>query len=71
MSRSLSMKQAAKIKFLQSKYRFLQSMIYTPEKKFNGTGSILARGKSRVLPTDPLFTLMHEIDYIPMYPQNR
>ena len=71
MSQSLSMKQAAKIKFAQSKCRFLQSMIYTPEKKFIGRGSILARGKSRVLPTNPLFTLMHEIDYIPMYPRNR
>ena len=63
-SQSLSMKQAAKITFAQSKCRFLQ-------KKFIGTGSILAQGKSRVLPTNPLFTLMHEIDYIPMYPRNR
>ena len=55
------MKQAAKMTFAQSKCRFLQ-------KKFIGTGSILAQSKSRVLPTKPLFTLMHEIDYILMYP---
>ena len=61
MSQSLSMKQAAKMTFAQSKCRFLQ-------KKFIGTGSILAQSKSRVLPTKPLFTLMHEIDYILMYP---
>ena len=41
---------------LQSKRRTLQSIIYLLEKKFIGTSSILARGKSRVLPTDPLFT---------------
>ena len=41
----------------QSKSRSLQSIIYPKEKIFIGTGSILARGKSRVLPTDPLFTL--------------
>ena len=64
MSQSLSMKQAAKITFAQSKCRFLQ-------KKFIETGSILAQGKSHVLPTNPLFTLRHEIDYIPMYPRNR
>ena len=37
---------------------FLQSIIYPPEKKFFGTSSILAWGKSHVLPTDPLFTLL-------------
>ena len=37
---------------------FPQSIIYPPEKKFFGTSSILAWGKSRVLPTDPLFTLL-------------
>ena len=36
----------------------LQSIIYPPEKKKNiGTNSILARGESRMLPNDPLFTL--------------
>ena len=35
----------------------LQRIIYKPEKKSIGTNSILARGKSRMLPTDPLFTL--------------
>ena len=49
------MKQAAKITFAKLKRRTLQSIIYTPEKKIIGTSSILARGKSRVLPTDPLF----------------
>ena len=34
----------------------LQSLIYPPEKNFIGTSTILARGKSRELPTDPLFT---------------
>ena len=52
------MKQAAKItQFVQSKSRPLQSVIYPKEKIFIGTSSILARGKSRVLPTDPLLTL--------------
>ena len=52
------MKQAATIKLAQSKRRTLQSIIYPPEKTFIGTSSIFARGKSRVLPTDPLFTLL-------------
>ena len=34
----------------------LQSIIYPPEKNLIGTSSILARGKSRELATDPLFT---------------
>ena len=34
-------------------------VIYPLEKKFIGTSSILARGKSRVLPTDPLFYTLH------------
>ena len=34
-----------------------QNIIYPPEKTIFGTSSILARGKSRVLPTSPLFTL--------------
>ena len=42
MSHPLTVKQAAKIKFALSKCRFLQSIIYLPEKKFIGTGSILA-----------------------------
>ena len=42
--------------FAQSK-RFLQCIIYPPEKKFIVTGSILAWGKSPLLPTDPVFTL--------------
>ena len=37
--------------------------------KLIGKSSILARGKSCVLPTDPFFT--REIDYIPMYPSDR
>ena len=41
----------------QSKSRPLQSIIYLKEKIFIRTSSILARSKSRVLPTDPLFTL--------------
>ena len=49
--------QVAKITFPQLKPFFLQSIIYPPEKTFIGTSSILARGKSPVLPTDPLFTL--------------
>ena len=36
---------------------FLQSIIYPPEKKIIGTSSILAWGKSPLLPTDPVFTL--------------
>ena len=35
---------------------FLQSIIYQPEKKLIGTRSILALGKSRVFPTNPVFT---------------
>ena len=31
--------------------------MYLQGKIFTGTSSILAQGKSRVLPTDPLFTL--------------
>ena len=42
MSHPLSVKQAAKIKFALSKCRFLQSIIYLPEKKFIGRGSIVA-----------------------------
>ena len=34
-----------------------RGIIYPPEKKFIGTSSILAWGKSRVLPTDFVFTL--------------
>ena len=52
----LSMKQAAKFTFTHSKSR-TQNIIYPPEKTIFGTSSILARGKSRVLPTSPLFTL--------------
>ena len=52
----LSMKQAAKITFTQSKHR-TQYIIYPQGKKIIGTSSILARGKTRVLPTDPLSTL--------------
>ena len=36
--------------------RICSVIIYPPEKKFIGTSSILAGGKSRVLPADPLFT---------------
>ena len=50
MSRPLSMKQEAKIR------RICSVINYPLEKKFIGTSSILARSKSRVLPTDPLFT---------------
>ena len=50
------LKQAAKFIFTQSKSR-TQNIIYPPEKKKFGTSSILARGKSRVLPTNHLFTL--------------
>ena len=50
------MKQAAKFTFTHSKSR-TQNIIYPPEKTIFGTSSILARGKSRVLPTSPLFTL--------------
>ena len=39
------------------------------QKKLIGKSSILARGKSCVLPTDPFFTCA--IDYIPMYPSDR
>ena len=39
------------------------------EKKTHWKSSILARAKSFVLLTDPLFT--HEIDYITMYPSDR
>ena len=49
--------QVAKNHICSVKAFFLQSIIYPPEKTFIGTGSILARGKSRVLPTDPLFAL--------------
>ena len=42
--------------FAQSK-RFLQCIIYPPEKKFIETSSILAWGKSPLLPTNPVFTL--------------
>ena len=38
-------------------------------KKLTGKSSILAQGKSCVLPTNPLFT--PEIDYIAMYPSDR
>ena len=50
MSWPLSVKQAAKITFAQSKNRTLQSIIYSPEKKKKriGTSSILAWGKSGV-----------------------
>ena len=51
VSRSLSMKQDAKIKYICS------VIIYPVEKKFIGTSSIFAGGKSRVLPADPLFEL--------------
>ena len=46
-----------------------QSIIYPQEKKVIGKSSILARGKSCVLPTDTLFR--REIDYTPMYPSDR
>ena len=39
------------------------------EKLIIWEGSILARGKSGVLPTDPPFR--REIDYVSMYPSNR
>ena len=55
--RPLNMKQAAEITFAQSKRRPLQSIIYLYKKKFIGTSSILAQGKSPLLPIDPLFTL--------------
>ena len=48
---------SAKIAFAQSKLNPPEQLIYSPEKKIIGTNSILARGKSRMLPTDPLFTL--------------
>ena len=35
----------------EKKFSF-RGMVYPPEKKFIGTSSILACGKSRVLPTD-------------------
>ena len=41
----------------QSKLNPPEQLIYPPEKKIIGTNSILARDKSRMLPTDPLFTL--------------
>ena len=47
----------------------LQGIIYPPETKLIGKSSILAGGESFVLPTDPPFTC--EIDYIPMYPNDR
>ena len=49
-----------------------QTTLPPPEqKKLIGKSSILARGKSCVLPTDPFFT--REIDYVPMhhYPIDR
>ena len=52
----LSMKQAAKFTFTHSKSR-TQKIIYPPQKTSFGTSSILARDKSHVLPTSPLFTL--------------
>ena len=43
---------------------FLQSITCLPEKKkFFGTSSILACGKSHELPTDPLFTLLLPSDF--------
>ena len=43
---------------LLSQNIFVQSIVYPTEKnKFIGTSSILDWGKSRVLPTDPLFIL--------------
>ena len=50
VSRYISMKQDAKVIYICS------VIIYLVEKKFIGTSSILAGGKSRVLPADPLFT---------------
>ena len=50
VSRLLSRKQAAKIMHICS------VIIYPLEKKFIGTSSSLAQGKSRVLPTDSLVT---------------
>jgi len=50
VSRPLSMKQAAKIMHICS------VIIYPLEKKFIGTNSSLARGKSRVLLSDSLVT---------------
>ena len=43
--------------YLLSQNVFFRGIIYPPEKKFIGTSSILAWGKSRVLPTDFVFTL--------------
>ena len=50
VSRSLSMGQETKI------MRICSVIIYPLDKKIIGTSSILALGKSRVLPTDPLVT---------------
>ena len=50
-------KKAAKITFAQFKRRTLQSIIYTPEQNIRWNKQHLVRGKSGVLPTDPLFTL--------------
>ena len=50
-------KKAAKITFAQFKRRTLQSIIYTPEENIRWNKQHLVRGKSGVLPTDPLFTL--------------
>ena len=50
-------KKAAKITFAQFKRRTLQSIIYPPEENIRWNKQHLVRGKSGVLPTDPLFTL--------------
>ena len=50
-------KKAAKITFAQFKRRTLQSIIYTPEENIRWNKQHLVRGKSGVLPTEPLFTL--------------
>ena len=44
------------LSFAQSKLNPPENKLQ-PEKKIIGTNSILAQGKSRMLPTDPLFTL--------------
>ena len=59
------MKQAAKIIFAQSKHRTIQSII-AREKYLLERATFCARDKSRLLPTDTLFTrgmLAREISY--------
>ena len=59
-------KISGKITFAQSKTFSSRAQSSRQRKKIHGTSSILAWGKSRVLSTDPLFTLIYSEVHSPI-----